>query len=200
MHKNAKMKTVTSRLSRGVDFGTSSYERVKSTGTKEHLLGISSGCPAGPRRRRCPLRLVPFWTPPARHGELHAVGQAEYLCDGLEKGKWQMKPFRLSSARLHMHASTKHEPVKELSLPNVASVLASTDVVQCLLNRATVYIHAQRRHRANMDARWQRVQTISVSTGGEQKTGGSRRWKQIRNRKALVATRPPAGGKIAVFM
>lgn len=39
---------------------------LKGHGTKEHLLGISSGCPAGPRRRRCPLRLVPFWTPPAK--------------------------------------------------------------------------------------------------------------------------------------
>lgn len=34
---------------------------------KEHLLGISSGCPAGPGRRRCPRGLVPFWTPPAKH-------------------------------------------------------------------------------------------------------------------------------------
>lgn len=33
---------------------------------KEHLLGISSGCQAGPKRRRYPLRLVPFWTPPVR--------------------------------------------------------------------------------------------------------------------------------------
>lgn len=47
---------------------------------KEHLLGISSGCPAGPGRRRCPLRLVPFWTPPAKHKRVVTFKRGDAVC------------------------------------------------------------------------------------------------------------------------
>lgn len=47
---------------------------------EEHLHGISSGCPVGPRRRRCPLRLVPFWTPPGRQAEV-TFSNAAIDCD-----------------------------------------------------------------------------------------------------------------------
>lgn len=49
---------------------------------EEHLHGISSGCPAGPRRRRCPLRLVPFWTPPVRQTAV-TFSTAAIDCDRL---------------------------------------------------------------------------------------------------------------------
>lgn len=65
MHINLKMKTVTSWLNRGVILALLHTNELKVC-DKEHLLGISSGCLAGPERRRCPLRLVPFWTPPGR--------------------------------------------------------------------------------------------------------------------------------------
>lgn len=50
----------------GQGFGTSSYKWVKSLPQSVcgGPLGISSGRPAGPERRRCPPELVPFWTPP----------------------------------------------------------------------------------------------------------------------------------------
>lgn len=53
---------------------------------KEHLLGISSGCQAGPKRRRYPLRLVPFWTPPVRQA----------------RGQWWCSVTRMWYLRDHM--------------------------------------------------------------------------------------------------
>lgn len=47
-------------LTRPWEWGVWHFFIQTSSKLQEHLLGISSGCPAGPERRRCPLRLVPF--------------------------------------------------------------------------------------------------------------------------------------------
>lgn len=62
MHKNLKMKTVTSRLSFGVDFGTSSYKRVKSTRQRAsswHQQRLSSGS----REKTVPSKVSPILNP-----------------------------------------------------------------------------------------------------------------------------------------
>lgn len=116
--------------SRGMVFGTSSYKQVKNNGTKEHLLDISSGCPVGPRRRRCLLRLVPFWTPPARHGHLHAVTKMGYLCDISCKDKnrqWKFsgrliwKNSAIQFMNMMQHASTK-QPLSYIHNINIQRV------------------------------------------------------------------------------
>lgn len=63
MHTNFKMTTVTPRLDCWSGLGTSQYKWVIST-RQTSINSINSGCPGDPGRRRHPLELVPFWTPP----------------------------------------------------------------------------------------------------------------------------------------
>lgn len=62
MHINLKMRTVTSQLNRGVDFGTSSYKQVKSTRQRAsswHQQRLSSGS----REKTVPSKVSPILNP-----------------------------------------------------------------------------------------------------------------------------------------
>lgn len=84
MHINFKTTTVMPRLNFWSGFWHFLNTNELKVCDNKHHLGINSGCPGDPGRRRCPLKSVPFWTPPGR--ETAATLSCPTI-DGLQRGQ-----------------------------------------------------------------------------------------------------------------
>lgn len=97
MHINLKMKTATSWLNSGVDFGTSSYKRVKSTQQRAsswHQQRLSSGS----RVKTVPSKVSPILNPSWKTSQRTAVTSSAHA-----QRHWSLWGYTSTGSRIHVH-------------------------------------------------------------------------------------------------